>query len=179
MKSKIFLILILIAIGVLTYFGYPIIKERYFKSEKATEIEKQESPTSTGSSFFNETDKDESASDASDAVEDSAVSDEIKNEADESGDASNITAEDCDNECENFKDSSSDLRYCQDICGLSGSQSGENCEEKSGSDKDYCLKNQAVSKKDLDICNSISDSKIKSSCKSRVTEEILEQQSSN
>lgn len=168
----------MILLGILTYFGYPIVKERYFKGDNATESEKQESTTvSNPNNSDVETEAGDDASDSeADNEEDSAISDEVEDDVDESGDSSNITAEDCDNECENFKDNASDLRYCQDICGLSGTQSGENCDDKSGSDKDYCLKNQAVSKTDINICDSISDSKIKSSCKNRVTEDILENQ---
>ena len=123
-----------------------------------------------------ETEKNASDTDKVDVEKDSTVSDVAKEESDESGDTSNITAEDCDNECANFKDSSGDLKYCQSICDLSPIKDSDNCESKQGTDRDYCYKNQAVSKTDINICNSISDSKIKSSCKNRVTEDFLESQ---
>ncbi|HRY82191.1 MAG TPA: hypothetical protein P5232_00580 [Candidatus Moranbacteria bacterium] len=164
MLNKIIIILFLIALGILSYFAYPIIKNRYLESKD----QKSNVTIINNSDSNNEIDK----------TEDEIVNkpDETKNEIDESGETSNISAKDCDNNCENFKDSISNLKYCQDICNLIPAEDGENCENKAGTDKDYCLKNQAIAKTDLKICALISDSKIKSSCKNRVTEDLLEQQ---
>lgn len=176
MKFKIFFPIFLIILGILTYFGYPVVKERYFKGENATESEIPTSVNNNSQSDSSIETSENGSSGDSDSEEDSAINDEVRDETDESGDISNITAEDCDDECANFKDSPSDLRYCQDVCGLSGTQTSENCDEKNGLDKDYCFKEQAVSKSDLNICESISDSKVKSLCRSRVTEDLLEKQ---
>lgn len=177
MFRKIILTIFVIAIGVLAYFAYPVVKNRYFKSENATENEIKKSNTILNTEKNSNSDDNISSNKSEiDSEDDSSTSDEVKDETDESGNVSNITAEDCDNECESFKNNESDLRYCQNICDLSPMKDSENCDSKTGTDKDYCFKNQAISKIDLGICNSISDVKIKSSCKSRVTEDLLEQQ---
>jgi hypothetical protein len=177
MRLKIFLILFIIAIGVLVYFAYPIVKNRYFKNESSAKNEKQEPNANaiTNNNTKSSDEMDNTIADTGDE-EDSASSSEIKDEIDESGDTANITAEDCDNECLSFKDNAGNLKYCQNICGLSLTNESENCDSKAGSDRDYCFKNEAVAKTDLNICNSITDEKIKSSCKNRVMEDLLEQQ---
>jgi hypothetical protein len=181
MKFKIFLILSIITIGALAYFGYPIVKERYFKNANQASQESDTAKNNTGKANYeiknqstgnqNETNAGENS-----ASNDSAANDAAKTETDEGGISANITSDDCDNECANFKNNASDLKYCQNICDISPIKDSANCGEKQGSDKDYCFKNQAIEKTDLNICDSISDSKIKSSCKNRVTENMLENQ---
>jgi hypothetical protein len=170
MKFKIIFSLIFIAaLGVLAYFAYPIFKIRYFENNSTEKTEEQKTNKATATDDIKNKESDA-------AQEDSDLNEEAKTGTDETGVSANITAEDCDNECGNFKDSANDLKYCQDICGLSPTKDSENCESKSGSDKDYCFKNQAVAKTEIGICDSISDPKIKSSCKNRVTEDMLENQ---
>jgi len=183
MKSRILLAsFFLIATIILAYFGYPTIKERYFVDKDNISVENENSnkeesaPINIADNSIAE-DTEKTNDNIADEIENSPVpSEEVKEETDETGDVSNVTAEDCDNECENFKENTNDLKYCQNICDISTIKDSDNCEEKQGSDKDYCFKNQAVLKTDLSICNSISDTKIKSSCKSRVTEDLLEKQ---
>lgn len=178
MKFKIIFSLILVAaLGVMAYFAYPIVKGRYFEDKNTIENEKQETEETSGDYTISDKDLIVENNKIENAVEENAAAgEEIKEETDETGISANITAEDCDNECENFKNNASDLKYCQNICDISPIKDTENCESKSGADKDYCFKNQAVAKIDLNICESISDSKIKSSCRSRVTEDMLENQ---
>lgn len=161
MLRKIILLLFILASLVLAYFAYPIIRNRYFKTEIKQVIKFDEKKSEDI----------KPATDSNNIPEDS-----IKDEIDESGEIGNISAKDCDNGCENFKNNSSDLKYCQDICDLSPVKESENCENLQTKEKDYCLKNQAVTKIDLKICNLISDSTIKSACKNRVMEELLERQ---
>jgi hypothetical protein len=169
MFKRAIVLLILIGLAVLVYFNYPMIKNYLNKEKNGKKIdvmnkEKNENIESDSEGLIDE-------EDANLPI----IDDEIKDEIEKSGDTPNITAEDCDNECVNFKNNPGNLRYCQDICGLVQSIS-DNCSEKQGMDKDYCFKTEAISKTDLTICDSISDSKIKSSCKSRVTEDLLEKQ---
>ncbi len=170
----------MVALGLLAYFGYPLIKERYFESEEITENEFPDpdlvAPNEMEADLENHSDVDFSEDESEPENSFSPESEEIRDATDESGDSSNVTAEDCDNECSNFKNNASDLRYCQDLCGLSSASSNDNCDSLQGSDKDYCFKNQAIAKTDLRICDSIADAKIKSACKNRVTEDLLEQQ---
>ena len=177
MKFKIsFSLIFIVALGVMSYFSYPIVKERYFNTENniGKEIQEQNDSISNNDHEVNISDTGNEQADSD--LESQNLNEETKTEIDEKGVSANIAAEDCDNECENFKDNASDLKYCQNICDLSPIKDSENCESKSGTDKDYCYKNQAVAKTDLNICGSISDSKIKSSCRSRVTEDMLENQ---
>jgi len=176
MFKKIILILFIIALGLLAYFAYPIVKNRYFKNESSIKNEEQGSNENTIMNNGNESEDEKNNTSDVENEENSASSNEVKDEIDESGDAVNITAKDCDNECLNFQDNESSLRYCQDICDISSTKDSDNCESKTGTDKDYCFKNQAVAKTDLKICNSIADAKIKSACKNRVTEDLLENQ---
>jgi hypothetical protein len=172
MKFKIFLLLLLIALGILAYFGYPIIKNRYFKSANQSQSDQKDGASTVVDKKEIENSNNDSKTES--PADTQATEEEAKSETDESGDASNITAKDCDNECASFQENSNDLKYCQDICDISPIKDADNCDSKQGSDKDYCFKNQAIAKTDLKICNSIADAKIKTSCKSRVTEDLLE-----
>ena len=177
MKKLSLILLPIIILMAFSYWGYPIVKNRYFKSEDVTKNETQKSNTLLNTEEgFDSSDNIYNNDSGIDSEEESTTDDEIKDEFDESGNTSNITAEDCDNECANFKNNESNLKYCQDICDISPIKDNEDCDSKTGTDKDYCFKNQAISKTDLKICNSISDTKIKDSCKNRVTEDLLEQQ---
>lgn len=172
MLRKIILLLFALASLALAYFAYPIIKNRYFKSE-VKEVIKIDNKKSNDNKMLNSNNTFEENLEITNPNE---TEDTTKDKIDESGEIGNISAKDCDNECENFKDNSADLKYCQDICDLSPIKESENCENLPSKEKDYCFKNQAIAKIDLKICNLISDSAIKSACKNRVTEELLEQQ---
>jgi hypothetical protein len=179
MKLKLFLIFIfLIVLGLLAYFAYPVVKSRYFNNEDKEE----ESVNVTDNDQEQDQEAGETATDVSgnenlnnDGNESDAAGSVIPiDEINESGDVSNITAEDCDSECRNFEKDEKNLKYCQEVCGLSDNQNADNCDQKQGIDKDSCLKNQAVINKDFKICDNIQDANIKSSCKNRVTEELIE-----
>lgn len=173
MPKKIIIVLFLIVFGIIAYFGYPIVKNRYFNNAGSTKDDIENTKNTDSAKTIT---NDELIDDNDDESTDSESDSEVKDEVDESGDNVNITASDCDNDCLNFKDNESDLKYCKNICGLSANESNDNCESKVGSDRDYCFKDQAIAKTDLKICDSISDLKIKSSCKNRITEDLLEQQ---
>lgn len=98
-----------------------------------------------------------------------------------------IEPSDCDNECSRFT-SQSDLNYCRQICNIplsnqpdsnqnsvSQPASGD-CQSKTGLDKDYCLRDQAIANKNFDDCDQIADAGIKKTCQDRITQDILEQQ---
>ena len=172
MFKKITLLIFALAFLALAYCAYPIIKNRYFKNEvkEVIEIDNKKSSDSKAINSNNISEENLKISDPNE------TENTVKDAIDESGDIENISAKDCDNECENFKDNIADLKYCQDICDLSPIKESENCEKLLDKEKDYCFKNQAVAKIDLKICDLISDSTIKSACKNRVTEELLEQQ---
>jgi hypothetical protein len=66
------------------------------------------------------------------------------------------------------------LEYCQQVCGISPIKEVSGCDGKSNLEKDYCLKDLAVSKKDASICKQIADANIELTCKNRITQDILE-----
>jgi hypothetical protein len=88
-----------------------------------------------------------------------------------------ITSADCDSQCEFFKDNQQSLEYCNQVCGLTSQTEAtkKDCNELSNIEKDYCIKDEAVSKKDLALCDKIKDSNIKKTCQDRITEDIIEQ----
>ena len=93
-----------------------------------------------------------------------------------SPDRAELNAKDCDNDCARFKSNTENYKYCQQVCGdtpISKKNSAEDCANLSGDEKDYCLKDLAISKSDYTFCNQIQDSKIKKVCKDRITEDLI------
>lgn len=93
-----------------------------------------------------------------------------------------ITREDCLGKCENFKEDEQ-KEYCFQSCGIvplqeGGSENEEveknDCSEKTGLQKDYCLKDLGISEQDFRICERITDRNIRNACALRITEDILE-----
>lgn len=161
MKFKFFILFFILVLAVLAYFGYPIVKNRYFgNSTKTIQLELPENiPAVTNEAGVqkNETPEAEFESDSLSIT---------------------ITSADCDSQCSQFK-TDQELKYCQEICGLNPSPNNtslSNCDTMSGIDKDYCLKNLAIQKKDFKLCDQINDSGIKKTCKNRITEDIIENQ---
>ena len=89
-----------------------------------------------------------------------------------------VTASDCDNECEDWKDDDDNLEICQEICGLRNDEndSDENCEDLEDTEADICFRREAIEKKDFSICEKIDDDSLKKNCENRVAEEILDDQ---
>ncbi len=87
----------------------------------------------------------------------------------------NITPPDCTRECEPYKYNEKELRYCQNVCGLSPATDKEDCDKLEGLEKDYCFKNTATIDKDLQVCEKITDTKLKESCQKRVQEDFIEE----
>lgn len=167
MKSKLLIILLLISVGFVAYFSYPIIKSRYFKDwvfkpQQKTIINNDSADMSSEeengeSHFFNK---------------------DIQDTTDESGTKPNISAADCDNECKDFSANQGNLIYCREVCGLSELEKKpealNDCNNQSGIQKDYCFKDLAIKNKDFKTCDQISDEGIKKACKNRITEDIIE-----
>lgn len=160
MKSKLSLLIFIIVLSAITYFAYPIIKSRYFNSESKLIITNPDAQNSDNNNGEN----------ASQDVQESKVSFESESLK------ISVKPSDCDNECSNFK-KNEELEYCREVCGLSALEKTEeptNCENKSGLQKDYCLKDLGIEKKDFKICGKISDAGIKKTCQNRITEDIME-----
>lgn len=161
MKFKIFFLILIIALGTLAYFSYPIIKNRYFVHKT---IEIKNNPVQQKSSQIDESD----------------VTEKIKSSVIDV----TVAPSDCDNGCANFQ-KNEDLEYCRQVCGMSNISQEDTIIEQpaigcasttNGLQKDYCLKDLAVKNKDYEICNQINDTGIKETCKNRITEDILENQ---
>jgi hypothetical protein len=164
MKFRIFLLIFIITLGALTYFGYPIIKNHYFNNEP--KIIQNEAPEQKSDN-----------EDANNQIDISPIG-EIKSSSIDV----TIRPSDCDNECFGFQ-KNEELEYCKQVCGLSNANQEnseikipDNCENVSGLEKNYCLKDLAIQSKDFKACNQINDSGIKKACKNRVTEDIMENQ---
>ena len=99
-----------------------------------------------------------------------------ENVAEEKTSYDEITSKDCANECKDFKNNSKDLKYCQQVCGLTPIKEETKkgtCDSLSDLEKDYCLKDLAVDKGDFKICDEIEDAGIQKTCRNRITEDIL------
>lgn len=158
MLKKISFLLFLIFFSIFVYFAYPIVKSRYFEKNN---IQNQPEKTIT-----NQNESEEPGN-------------KTQESTDQAGTSPNISARDCDKECEEFKDDEKNLKYCQEVCGFSPEKVEVNCGDKSGLEKDYCFKSLAIQNKDFKICDQISDSGIKKACKNRISEDIIESQTSN
>jgi hypothetical protein len=53
------------------------------------------------------------------------------------------------------------------------------CQKQIGIQKDYCLKDLAISEEDSEICAQIQDTNIKKTCTNRLMEDFLEEQGSS
>lgn len=189
MKSKLFIFLLLITLFALGYFVYPIIKSKFFsvsQPEKKSQDVITESKTDrndpgipdqsnvTGSS--GESSESEESLSGEKSVENKEPSPLINiNErgTPDTETLAHITTEHCDTNCQSFATDFKLLEYCQQVCGIAPIKNVSNCDEKKDIEKDYCLKDLAVSKKDFAICDQIEDSGVKKTCKNRLTEEVL------
>ena len=169
-KTKLILpIVFVIAAVAVLYFAYGVVKERYFSSGK-------NSPSTNNISTQNQAGSQTDNSNA-DQTGDSQVSTptEVDNTPPTNGQP-DVQSADCDNNCAQYKDNADNLKYCQEVCGITPvkpKNSEEDCANLSGLDKDSCWRDLAVSKKDFAICDKISDAKLQKVCRNRVTEEVL------
>lgn len=83
-----------------------------------------------------------------------------------------VTAADCENECEAFVANGDRLAYCQSVCGLAGPR-GAACDTETGIGRDICLKEKAIREQDLEGCAGIHDETLRKKCQARVTEDFL------
>lgn len=83
-----------------------------------------------------------------------------------------VTAADCENECEAFAAQPERLAYCQSVCGLFPA-SNSSCDAETGVGRDICLKEKAVREQNLEGCAGIHDETLRKKCQARVTEDFL------
>lgn len=169
-KSKIILLIVFaVAVLAVAYFVYGVVKNRYFGSGKNNAgTTSNETQSQTDNLTDNQT-ADQSGNDQGNTTPD------INNTAPTNGQP-NVQSSDCDNNCSQYKDDPDNLKYCQEVCGdrpVTSKDSESQCADLAGLEKDSCWRDLAVSKLDSDLCDKISDAKLKKVCKSRVAEELL------
>jgi hypothetical protein len=172
MKSKLVLLFFAVLAALVFYFSYSVLKNRYFRGVtreiiKDTSVQKSEDNINSENQNINGNDSESNQQETK-----NTVAPKIE-----------VAPKDCDNDCSRFK-KSDEKEYCQEICGTetffedasdSGGSSND-CTSEKGVQKDYCLKDIAVGNKDFKACEEIADTNIKKSCKSRITEDLIESQ---
>lgn len=180
LNSKIILAVCILALIGLFYWGYPVVKNRYFSQDKIETISPL-APVKNGPDVLAEPEAvPEPSADEVPVEEETAPespAEEAEKKAAEAEPLLDVTTGDCANQCQDYKNDAEDLKYCQNFCGLDSSKkSADGCDQLEDLEKDYCWKDLAVSKKDLPVCDKIIDSGIKKSCRNRVSEDILDEQ---
>ena len=87
-----------------------------------------------------------------------------------------ITPQHCTDNCQAFASDLSLLEYCQQVCGISPIKNETSCDGQKDIQKDYCLKDLAISKEDASKCDNINDANIKQTCKNRIAQDAIENQ---
>lgn len=166
-KKSILLALFFVAIiFVLAYLAYPVIKDRYFivdSEEQQNELLENTQQNTTADSAADE-------EDASEISEEKSAEEFAKEDA-----FLDITRENCENDCKGFEDQE-DTDYCKQVCGLVVLEKKENCDGLEDLEKDYCLKDLAISKTDTKICKKIDDKNIRKTCENRIMEDIVDKE---
>lgn len=166
MKKLIITITILAILAAVSYFVYPIVKERYFTEESEQETENGiDIKIKPGEIPSEQTQPDTESKQPAEEKEDAELQEVPR-----------ISDSDCENECENYQDNSEKLLYCREVCGLKKPKApADSCDDKNGLEKDYCLKDKAIGEQDFEICEKIGDAAIKKTCQNRIAEELLDE----
>ncbi len=170
--SKLFLIVFLVAITILGFFAYRIIVDRNSNPDLQSNEQKN--------SAENENLQSDDSSEASENLTEEEL-DKLEEEEESAIDTERDTflqvlPEDCKNECKNYQEEE-DVTYCKQVCGLTEIKKIQTgCDALSDLEKDYCIKDQAISKTDPKICDQIEDGKIEQICKNRILEDIVDAQ---
>lgn len=174
-KSKIFAIgIIVLAIATLAYLGYPIVKERYFSKETKQDAQIQKELETANDLKPGDTlpSGDEVTDINGETTGEEEISDDELDPNEEDA-FLDIFTSDCDNNCSEFTETE-DIKYCKEYCGLTPAKTETNCDSLQDLEKDYCIKQEAVKKKDIAMCEKIEDSGIMKSCRNRVAEDIVD-----
>ena len=191
MRFKIFWLIFVIALAILAYLAFPIIKERYFGNGNS-----KEEPKSSFIPIGNNANQSDNSSQEPNAVDNTSDTSDLEkslsggktttdesaspvniNERNTSGESlTHITTEHCDNNCQAFAMDFKLLEYCQQVCGIASIKEVSNCDDKNNIEKDYCLKDLAVNKKDFSLCEKINDANIRLTCQNRIAQDIIEKQ---
>lgn len=97
----------------------------------------------------------------------------ISDESNKDDQSSTDYSADCQNKCSAY--SNEEKEECLGACKDSEEYKDTPCDQRSGTDRDLCYKNEADEKQNDNICDKISDSKIKKECVNAVAEAVLDQ----
>jgi hypothetical protein len=189
MNKKIAIIIgILVLLGAAAFFAYPVIKNRYFSQEveksdgaledgKGTTKENGATTDETGWEKPTESEienREEPAGNAEEGIGTESIDTNVRNGG---GDVfAGITNSHCNSDCKAFANNFEYLEYCEQVCGISPIKdvSESDCKKKEDLQRDYCYKDLAINKKDASFCNNIKDSNVQKTCKTRITEDVIE-----
>ncbi|MFA5994404.1 MAG: hypothetical protein WC823_05595 [Parcubacteria group bacterium] len=186
MKKLIIISVLIGSIGAISYFTYPLIHDRYFTKTVVTPV--GTNPISSGTNPIssapepiqanppvNENPSETTTPPAEGIIENSIGNSVEKNTgATTSNIKANITPVHCDNDCKAFANDLVLFAYCQEVCGISPIKTDANCDAKKDLEKDYCLKDLAITKTDSALCEGIIDDNIRKTCHNRIAEDLLE-----
>jgi hypothetical protein len=84
-----------------------------------------------------------------------------------------ISTADCENECSAYTEAET-LKYCRVLCGLeTPTYQDKDCENVALGEKDFCYKEEAVRKQDVEMCAKIKDVKLRKTCEARIAEDMF------
>lgn len=193
MNKKIAIVIVIfILIGAAAFFAYPVIKNRYFSGETQESGGTLEDEKETAKENGAVTDKiidgtgpeqptesetengEQSPENIDEGIGTESIDTNVRNGG---GDVfAGITNSHCNSDCKAFANNFEYLEYCEQVCGISPIKdvSESDCKKKEKLQKDYCFKDLAINKKDASFCNNIKDSNVQKTCKTRITEDALE-----
>ncbi len=186
MLKKILIFVYIIAFCAIGYFLFHIFFDRYEQiAEEEENIESVESKTDedtttqNNSSASKDTKTATKNNDSEDEDEDDTENETLYDTVTEDDAAYTISTDDCDNNCADIDDDDEEA-YCFQVCGLNGQNQDSDtlstdCDTYDDLEKDYCIRNQAVAQTDISMCNSISDSGVRTQCKRRIQEDIMDE----
>ena len=172
MVKKLLIFLLILIFCTIIYFAYTVFTKRESDLIQKTPS-KQEIPSATN--IQRTTNTQQESNNTQDNIKEDATNTTTENTSEDQSFYVHVTPLDCTRECEPYKYNEKELKYCQNVCGfVAEDQENSNCDKLKDLSKDYCYKNQAIAKKDNAICDSISDTTIKKTCKNRIQEDVLE-----
>lgn len=170
--KKIFLAIIILAVLAYALFVY---RDRFWETSKTDKSNQETAPEFSGQeSSLHPTDNNMPKEDILDTEM------ETTEEEQEEGPPPALEdyLADCNNKCESFF--GAQLDRCLEICQIkpvdkeAESDPVESCELKTGTEKDFCYKSQAVKEKNDSLCGKITDQATKNACFNAVAEAILD-----
>lgn len=171
-----YIILALALIGVAAW-GYPIVKQRYLQKAAPADTQSEEIVQDSDADTIDSEDTNLAEDEDGDALSDEETDEETADDADadladDSEAFLNVLPSDCEDGCQDFTEPD-DIQYCREFCGLN-KKKATGCETLEDLDRDYCIKAEAIEKKDIKKCDDIEDSGIRRACKDRIAEDIAD-----